>query len=77
MDDKVTALQEAVILLSSLLPSCDLTVGEIGTVDVSEDENSEPPVPNDYPAGSCGNAIHDDFSGSLEFNLIQVIPHWN
>lgn len=75
IEKRVTPLRDAVILLNSSLPACDLTDGDIETVDVSDDENSEQPVPHDIAADDSGNAILDDISGSLQSNLVQVTPH--
>lgn len=72
---QVTPLREAVILLNSLLPVCDLTEADVVCLEVSDDGNSEQALLHDIAGENGENGILDDFSASIQFNTVQVIPH--
>lgn len=78
INQQVAPLRDAVILLNTLLPVCDLTTGE-SEIEISdtENENQEQAAPLDASSKNIDNIAIDDLSGSIPFETDPVIPHLN
>lgn len=72
IEKHVTPLRDAVILLNSMLPACDLTDAEIELVNTSDDENPEQPVVDNGAGGNREDVIPDVISGSIQFDVQPV-----